>query len=147
MKSVNNWRMNISLTIHTAVVLANWSVKGYLWSHHWISWCKWQSYSALHYWRNFALFNFTLTNTRMLFVELSQHNLSSLMRQLFIWLQLVPLFCVDTSMLKLPTPTRPECVNTVSLCFRLQYCQSCQSVDFPSLLCLHMPSAACAHAQ
>ena len=40
-----------------------------------------------------------------------------------------------------------ECVNTVSLCMRLQYCQSCQSVDFPSLLCLHMPSAACAHAQ
>ena len=30
---------------------------------------------------------------------------------------------------------------------RLQYCQSCQSMDFPSLLCLHMPSAASAHAQ
>ena len=40
-----------------------------------------------------------------------------------------------------------EYVNTVSLCLRLQYCQSCQSMDFPSLLCLHMPSAASAHAQ
>ena len=33
------------------------------------------------------------------------------------------------------------------LVFCLEYCQSCQSLDFPSLLCLHMPSAASAHAQ
>ena len=33
-----------------------------------------------------------------------------------------------------------ECVNTVSLRVCLQYCQSCKSLDFPSLVCLHMPS-------
>ena len=30
--------------------------------------------------------------------------------------------------------------NTVSLCLCIQYCQSCQSLDFPSLVCLHMLS-------
>ena len=40
-----------------------------------------------------------------------------------------------------------EKVTAVSLCLRLPYCQSCQSMDFPSLLCLHMPSAVSAHAQ
>ena len=31
--------------------------------------------------------------------------------------------------------------------FVSQYFQSCQSLDFSSLLCLHMPSTASAHAQ
>ena len=31
-----------------------------------------------------------------------------------------------------------ECVNTVSLRVCLQYCQSCKSLDFPSLVCLHI---------
>ena len=30
--------------------------------------------------------------------------------------------------------------NTISLCLCIQYCQSCQSLDFPSLVCLHMLS-------
>ena len=58
------------------------------------------------------------------------------------------MLCLDPATLNLHlTELISECVNTVSLCLCLQYCQSCQSMDFPSLLCLHMPSAASAHAQ
>ena len=40
-----------------------------------------------------------------------------------------------------------ECVNTVCLGFSYEFIEFSQSVDFPSLACLHMPSGASAHAQ
>ena len=40
-----------------------------------------------------------------------------------------------------------ECVNTVCLGFSYEFIEFSQSLDFPSLACLHMPSGASTHAQ
>ena len=39
------------------------------------------------------------------------------------------------------------CLNTVCLHFSYEFSKFSQSLDFPSLACLHMPSVASAHAQ
>ena len=49
-----------------------------------------------------------------------------------------------------PNKQRPtENNNVCKHCLRFSYefSKSCQSLDFPSLACLHMPSVASAHAQ